>query len=594
MARRIPDEIIDEIRAANDIVDVISERIQVKKAGRNYRALCPFHQEKSPSFNINPERQIYHCFGCGAGGNVITFLMEYDKLSFPDAMRELADRAGMRLPDRGSGQGLSGDDDAIYQANEVALSYFQKALLSERGSEALGYLRGRGLSDETIDSFDLGFAPPGWDGLIRAAGKAGIRPEALEEAGLVVARDSGGYYDRFRDRLVFPLKVSAGRTVGFGGRATGDAEPKYLNSPETRVYHKGRYLSGLREARPAMRAAREMVLVEGYMDLLSLHQGGFHNVVASSGTALAREQAKTISRYADKLFVAYAGDAAGIAAATRAAEELIRFGLKVRVVSFPEGSDPDSFLRENGPDALREVLSTALDFIDFLVAQSSTESAEDRERAARRLIGIVARVEDPIVADLMLEKVADALRVRRAAIVRAHAKLREGDGRRSGRAAGAAEPPSGGRGDAPVIEEAGLAAQKGLLSLLVSGGESAERVRAALKPSDFADTTARAVAELLWDAGEVDVAALLSGVEGRDETTLMTELAVLAPSVRDGARLCDDYIRTIERSRVEERIRALDREIETAEMTRSDDQLLSLVAERQDLALRLRELTAGD
>ncbi|MFH1502020.1 MAG: DNA primase [Candidatus Eisenbacteria bacterium] len=594
MARRIPDEVIDEIRSANDIVDVISERIQVKKAGRNYRALCPFHQEKSPSFNINPERQIYHCFGCGAGGNVITFLMEHDKLSFPDAMRELADRAGIRLPESGSGAGLADDEDPIYGANEFAASYFAKALRSQGGADALGYLNGRGLTNETIESFGLGFAVPGWDGLLRAAAKAGFRPQTLEEAGLVVARESGGHYDRFRDRLLFPLKVSAGRTVGFGGRAMGDAEPKYLNSPETRVYHKGRYLYGLREARPAIRVAREVILVEGYMDLLSLYQGGFQNAVASSGTALTREQAKTIARYVDKVFIAYDGDAAGIAAATRAAEELIRFGLKVRVASFPEGADPDSFLREKGPDALRDVLSASLDFIDFLVAQSPAGSPDEREQAARRLVGIVARVEDPIVADLMLEKVADALGIRRAAIVRAYAALKgEGGATRSG-ATGTPGRPSGRGGDAPPIEEAALAAQKGLLSLLVCGGEAAARVRASVSPSDFANAPARALAELMWGEDEADVAALLSRVKDRDEAALLSELAVLAPSHRDGARLCDDYIRTIQRSRIEERIRSLDREIETAEMTRSDERLLTLAAERQDLALRLRELTAGN
>ncbi len=589
MARRIPDELIEEIRSANDIVEVISERIPVKRAGRSYRALCPFHQEKSPSFNINTERQIYHCFGCGAGGNVITFLMEHDKLSFLDALRELADRAGIRLPTP-SGPGGAAEEDPIYAANAMALSFFVKQLRSEGGRGALGYLRKRGLSDDTIEVFGLGYAPAGWDGLLRAAGGAGVRPGTLEEAGLVIARESGGHYDRFRDRVIFPLMVSAGRAVGFGGRAMGDAEPKYLNSPETRVYHKGRYLYGLREARHAMRGSREIILVEGYMDLISLHQAGFRNAVASSGTALTREQAKTISRYADKVFVAYDGDAAGIAAATRASEELVRFGLKVRVASFPGGADPDSFLRENGPEALRERLAGALDFIDFLVAQSPTDTAEERERAARRLVSMVVRVEDPIVADLMLEKVADALSLRRAAVVRAHAALKEG-GERTGRPERARA--GGGRDDAPVIEDAEVKAQKGLLSLLLCESGAAERIRSEVSPDDFSDPAAREVANLVWELDRVDVAALLSSVESRETSGLLSELAVLTPSESDCLRLCDDYIRTIERSRIKARIRSIDRAIETAEMSRSDGELLSLAAERQDLARRLRELAAG-
>lgn len=588
MARRIPDEVIEEIRSANDIVEVISERIQVKRAGMSYRALCPFHQEKSPSFNINPERQIYHCFGCGAGGNVITFLMEHDKLSFLDAVRELADRAGIRLPSSGAAAGTS-DEDPVYAANAAALSFFRKMLNSEAGVAALDYLRNRGLSDETIESFRVGYAPAGWDGLLKAAEKAGIRPRMLEEAGLVIARESGGHYDRFRDRVIFPLMASAERAVGFGGRAMGDAEPKYLNSPETRVYHKGRYLYGLREARQAMRGSREIILVEGYMDLLSLHQSGFRNTVASSGTALTREQAKTISRYADKVFVAYDGDAAGIAAASRAAEELMRFGLKIRVTSFPGGADPDSFLRKNGPEALRDRLVEALDFIDFLVAQSPADTAESREAAARRLVSMVARVEDPIVADLMLEKVADALSLRRASVMRAHAALKESNHEKARPA-----PAGGGRDDAPVIEEAELKAQKGLLSLVVCGGAPADRIREAVTPEDFTDPVARAAAQLVWGVGEVDVASLLSSVDDRETTGLLSELAVLTPPESDCLRLCDDYIRTIERSRIKAGIRSIDRAIETAEMSRSDEDLLSLAAERQDLARRLRELAAGE
>jgi len=583
---RIPDEVIEEIRSANDIVDVISERIQVKKAGRNYRALCPFHQEKSPSFNINPERQIYHCFGCGAGGNVITFLMEHDKLSFLDALRELADRAGIRLPERSGGSGAA-EDDPVFKANRLAARYFRRSLLSPPGKEALAYLRGRGVTDETLESFGVGFAPPGWDGLIREGAREGAGERLLEEAGLVVARDSGGHYDRFRNRIMFPLVLSAGRVVGFGGRAMGDAEPKYLNSPETRVYHKGRFLYGLREARRAMRGSREAILVEGYMDVLSLHQWGFQNAVASSGTALTPDQSKSLKRYADKVFVAFDGDAAGIAAATRAAEELIRLGVKVRVVSFPEGEDPDSVLREKGAGALSESLGTSLDFIDFLVSQTPTDTAEEREATARRLVSVVAKVEDPIVADLMLEKVADALSIRRAAIVRAHAALTPGRGER--RATGA----SGRRDEAPVIEQAELQAQKGLLALVVAGGETARKVKETVSTEIFSDPLARSLAERLWGSDDVDVAAMLSSIETPEEARLLSELAAGPPDAQGGDRLKEDYVRTIERSRVRSRIREIDRAIETAEMTRSDDELLSLAEERQQLARRLRELADG-
>jgi DNA primase len=597
VAARIPDELIDEIRSANDIVEVISERIPTKRAGRNYKALCPFHQEKTPSFNINPERQIYHCFGCGAGGNVISFLMEYEKVGFLDAIRELADRAGISLP-RSRWQDGSEADDPIYASIDAAVRFYRRCYEGDTGEAARDYWRKRGLSDDTAATFQVGYAPPGWDSLLKAVGGKGITPAALEEAGLAIRRDDGGHYDRFRDRLVFPLLVSSERAVGFGGRALGDQEPKYLNSPETAVYHKGRYLYGLAQARPALRGSREAILVEGYMDLVSLHQDGFKNVVASSGTAFTPEQGRVIARYADKVFVAYDGDSAGMTAATKAAEILMALGLKVRVARFPEDSDPDTYLREKGPDALKERLETALDFIDFLVAVTPTETPDEREAAARRLIEIVARIEDPLKADLMLEKISEALSIRKAALARAYASLGESRARRGRRpppgAAQAARPAGGGDADGSIVESAALAAQKGLLSLLLAGGAPAEVIRSELSPVDFEDPIVRSVVEAAYQeygAGEpIDAAALLDRVGGPEETALLTELSVIVDALTDGERLCDDYIRTIRRSRIEGRIRELERAIEAAEMTNSDDELLSLVGERQELARRLTEL----
>jgi DNA primase len=591
MAGRIPDELIDEIRSANDIVEIISERIPTKRAGRNYKALCPFHQEKTPSFNVNPERQIYHCFGCGAGGNVITFLMEYEKIGFLDAIRELADRAGIRLPKSRRGAG-DDSDDPIYGSVDAAVRFYRRCFDGERGAQAKSYWHERDLSDETAATFLIGYAPPGWDALIRAAQGQGITPAALEEAGLAIRRDGGGHYDRFRDRLVFPLLVSTERAVGFGGRALGDQEPKYLNSPETRVYHKGRYLYGLAQARPAMRAEREAILVEGYMDLLSLYQAGFRNVVASAGTALTRDQARVIARYADKVFVAYDGDAAGTAAATRAAELLVGLGLKVRVAGFPDGSDPDAFLRDEGTDALREQLEGSLDFIDFLVDTTPTETPDEREAAARRLIEIVARIEDPLKADLMLEKVAEALSLRKAAVARAHAALREKSrGRGRGRAAPAARASG-----APIVEGAVAAAEKGLLALLLAGGAGAATVRREVEPGDFEDPIVRSIVEAIYEEREpgedVDAAGLLDRIAGEEQAALLTELSVFPGNTDDGEVLCGDYIRTLRRSRIEVRIRELECAIEAAEMANGDDELLALVAERQELARQLSELTA--
>lgn len=587
MARRIPERVIEEVRAANDIVDVISERIPVRKAGRNYRALCPFHDEKTPSFNINPERQIYHCFGCGVGGNAITFVMEYDKIGFVEAVRELADRAGIRLPE--SAGDAPAEDDPVFAANALALRYFRDEFAGREGRAAREYWKTRGVSEEATEAFRIGYAPPGWDGLIKRARREGVAESQLEEAGLVVRSDRGGHYDRFRDRVIFPLLWTGGRTVGFGGRSLGDQEPKYLNSPETRVYHKGHYLYGLAQARPALRASREAVLVEGYMDQLALWDGGFHNVVASAGTALTPEQARIISRYADRVFVAYDGDAAGKAAAVRASELLVRQGLKVRVASFPEDSDPDSFVRSSGAEALAARLGDSADFIDFLLSVSPPDTAERREAAARELLDTVAGIDDPIKADLMLEKISDALSIDRGALTRALEARRasKGRGRKGGGTGetGTAKP-------ATLAESALAEAQKGLLSLLLAGGAEAGRVREEVAPEDFAEGVLRSLAERLLRDEAAEVGALLSSVSP-EEAAVLTEIAVESVEDENGSRVCDDYIGAMRRARILAEIEAVDREIETAEMTGDDEKLLSRMAARQKLALRLRELAAG-
>jgi DNA primase len=612
LARRIPDELIEDIKSANDIVDIISERIPVKKAGRNYKACCPFHDEKTPSFNINPERQIYHCFGCGVGGNVITFLMEYEKMGFLDAVRELAQRAGIKLPER---SGTSEREDPVYAANALALRYFRECFSAEVGRTARDYWAGRGIGEDVTDMFRIGYAKPGWDGLLTRAKKEGVSEKVLEEAGLVIEREKGGYYDRFRDRLTFPLMWTNTAAVGFGGRALDDSEPKYLNSPETRVYHKGSYLYGLVQGRPALRASREAILVEGYMDTLSLYEAGFHNTVASAGTALTPEQARILARYADRVFVAYDGDAAGISAATRASELLVRMGVKVRVAALPAGSDPDSFIREHGSDAMKAELERSLDFIDFLIAANPPETPEDREVAARNLLDTVASIEDPIKADLMLEKIAAALSIDRGALTRALESRRSaaarsaeramdrnaarGTGSRPGAGVGAAGPGTEAERADAVPERrataAEMAAQKGLLAALLAGGGPAQRVREEMSPSDFIDPTLRSLAErLLGESGDANVGALLDTIESPEGRAILTEISIVPFDEDNGERACDDYIRAIRRSAIEAEIAAVDRDIETAELTGDEEKLLARVAARQELARRLSELRAGE
>ena len=600
VSTRIPEEVIDEVRSANDIVDVISERIPVKRTGRSFKALCPFHEEKTPSFNINQERQIYHCFGCGVGGNVISFVMEYDKIGFIDALKLLADRAGIALPERARGAWDKGQDPA-YRMNDLARRYFRDCFLADIGAPAREYCSSRGLVDETLETFSIGYAPPGWSGLLDAARSQDVNGKDLEEAGLVVRRDSGGHYDRFRERLIFPLLSSGNRVVGFGGRALGDHEPKYLNSPETSVYRKSYYLYGVPQARPHLTTTRHAILVEGYMDLLSLYQAGFRATIASAGTALTPEQGRIIARHADTVFVAYDGDSAGISAATRAAEILVQLGLKVRIPEFPEGSDPDSYVREHGADALKERLSGSLDFIDFCAAMGGTATPDEREATARRLIEIVAKVEDPLKADLMLEKVADALSIRKQALTQAFERRRaslEGRTRRQGAVKGETDERKRADETAPLVGAAELAAQKGLLGMLIRSTDDARALLERIAPDEFSDPTIRSVVERISGSvsrgDPIDVSALIDDLSEDRARVLLAEISVESEAPEYGDRLCDDYIRALRRSGVRREIAEIERRIRTAEMTDDEGALISCITRRQELARRLSELSAED
>ncbi|MCK5734206.1 MAG: DNA primase, partial [Candidatus Latescibacteria bacterium] len=368
---RIPEEVIEDIRAQINIADVVSDYVALKKKGQNYFGLCPFHVEKTPSFSVNVEKQIFHCFGCGAGGNVFTFLRDVEKISFVEAVRLVAQKAGVPLPEERSGTRSGEVSDELYRANELAQKYFQHLLWKDASGEKVRtYLAERDLSEETAKRFGLGVALPNWDGLLKVGAKRALGGETLQKAGLVVPRTGGGFYDRFRDRLMFPITNIGGRTVAFGARTLDpEGHPKYLNSPETPIYRKGHILYGLSEAKDAIRKTGQVLIVEGYTDLLRLMQSGIEHVVASSGTAFTPEQAKLLSRYGDRVVLVYDADQAGSAAALRGIDILLAADLDVRVISLPEGHDPDSFVREEGPDRFLNLLQDAQPILDYKLSQ---------------------------------------------------------------------------------------------------------------------------------------------------------------------------------------------------------------------------------
>ncbi|MFG0585797.1 DNA primase [Pseudomonas sp. zjy_9] len=405
MAGLIPQSFIDDLLNRTDIVDVVSSRIQLKKTGKNYSACCPFHKEKTPSFTVSPDKQFYYCFGCGAGGNALGFVMDHDQLEFPQAIEELAKRAGMDVPREESGRGHKPRqpvDSPLYPLLNAAAEHYRQALKSHpQRKYAVEYLKGRGLTGEIARDFGLGFAPPGWDNLLKQLGGDALQQKVMIDAGLLIENaENGRRYDRFRDRIMFPIRDSRGRVIAFGGRVLGDDKPKYLNSPETPVFHKGQELYGLYEARKHNRDLDEIMVVEGYMDVIALAQQGLRNAVATLGTATSEEHLKRLFRIVPSVLFCFDGDAAGRNAAWRALESTLsslQDGRRARFLFLPDGEDPDTLVRAEGTDAFRARINQhAQPLADYFFQQLSEEADPRSLEGKAHLVTLAAPLIDKI------------------------------------------------------------------------------------------------------------------------------------------------------------------------------------------------------
>lgn len=367
MANLIPDEVVEEIRTATDIVEVIADYVLLKKKGKNFLGLCPFHNERTPSFTVSGDKQIYRCFGCGAGGNVYTFLMEKEKMNFPEAVKFLALRAGIIIPEEKDSTEKNDSREPIFKINELAKNFFHYILINlPVGVNAKKYFEKRGLTADIVEKFQLGYAPPSWDGLINYFIKKGYSHQQLLEAGLIITRENkSGFYDRFRHRVMFPIWDPRGKVTAFGGRVLDDTLPKYLNSPETQLFNKSTTLYGLNFAIPGIRDKNYAIVMEGYLDVITAHQFGITNAVASLGTALTKEHGKMLMRYTHNIITCFDADAAGIAATVRGLDILQELGCQVQVLAIPEGKDPDEFIRRQGPEAFLELAAKAKSLVDY-------------------------------------------------------------------------------------------------------------------------------------------------------------------------------------------------------------------------------------
>ena len=529
MARYIASELKDSIQLGNDIVEVISSYLPLKRAGRNFKALCPFHSEKTPSFSVNPEKQIFHCFGCGAGGDVFSFIMLQEHLIFPEALAFLARRAGIEIPE--SRPGASSRKETLLKIHALALEYFRWALLeSSSGQRARDYLAGRKIKPETIEKFKLGYAPRSWDGLLRFAARRGQETGLLVEAGLAIPRPRGdGFYDRFRERLIFPVFDIQGRVIAFGGRVLDDSQPKYINSPDTPLFEKGRVLYGLHLAKDAVAKEGEAILGEGYFDVIRAHQEGVQNMVCSQGTAFTPQQAQLMKRYTERIVTVYDADAAGEEAVLRGLSVFLEKNFEVKVALLPAGDDPDSFIARSGREEFIRVLngsSTLLDFkLETLFKRYDPATDLGRIEITRRMLEAISWLESPVLRDGYLLKLAQRLGVSPAAV-------REEYGKTSRKQFA----PS------PKVESppAKVKAEKWLLRSILTDGNIFDKTVGFIDPADFSsplEEIARKIIQLR-ERNKLPVSRYLLGELTEEKTkslaaSLMVEASASPPSLAE-------------------------------------------------------------
>ena len=515
-----PEELIEEVRMKNDIVDVISGYVRLQKKGSSYFGLCPFHNEKSPAFSVSRGKQMYYCFGCGAGGNVFTFLMEYENFSFIEAVKFLADRAGVELPEMEYSKEAKEKADlraTLLEINKAAAQYFYVQLKSEQGKAAYTYLRNRELSDDTVKAFGLGYSNKYSNDLFQYLRKKGYSEDLIRQAGLINTDEKNGVYDKFWNRVMFPIMDVNNRVIGFGGRVMGDGKPKYLNSPETAIFDKSRNLYGLNRARTSRKPY--FLICEGYMDVISLHQAGFTNAVASLGTALTTGHASLIKRYVQEVYLTYDSDEAGTKAALRAVPILKEAGISAKVIRMDPYKDPDEFIKNLGAEEFEKRIGSArngfLFSLEILAKDYDMESPEGKtaffKETAKRLTGF----EDELERNNYIEAVAKAYKVSEDSLHKLVTKTAISEGM----AKPAARPRQASGGGKPK-ENGILVSQKILLTWMIEDEKLFGTIRRYISPEDFTEELYRTVAELLYEqygSGELNPAKILNHFTAEEE-----------------------------------------------------------------------------
>lgn len=572
MAYRFPESAVEEVLNSVDIVEVISDYLSLKKSGSNYKALCPFHRERTPSFTVSPKKQMFYCFGCQTGGNVFTFLMKHENMTFSEAVKALAEKAGIELPVADKGE--EAKTLSLMNLNGIAADFFHRCLVTEKvGERARQYLSRRKIEKDIVDGFHLGYAPTG-DGLIEELRKKNIPQEIFRESGLFTSDKSRML---FRQRIIFPIFNPRGKVIGFGARVLDNSQPKYINSPETPVYHKSANLYGLNLAREHIRTQGKAIVVEGYFDMIRTFQHGRKNVVASLGTALTESQVSLLRRYTKEVVMVYDADTAGVEATLRGLDLFIESGFRVSMVTLPRGEDPDSFLVKQGREAFVKEIDKAKNFLDYklgiLTSRYNSLTVEGRVEIVNEMLPTIGKIGHAVERSEYIKSLAQCLSIDEEAISIELSKLRN---RRRGKSFSVVETQS----LTPLVIE------RTLLQLILEDGEVLQQVKKQLNPEDFSHPDYRHILKAVLELGSSEPQKVMSRLQDEKFNRIIAQLLVKPVPYIERGKALQDCIEKIKKQRIKRRRTEIQRQIQEKESKGDIEAVRALLREYQGLIER--------
>ncbi len=594
---RYSDETIEEVRQANDIVDVISQYVHLKRSGRNFFGLCPFHNEKSPSFSVSPDKQIFHCFGCGVGGNVFTFLSKIEGINFVESVQQLAERANIQLPTFENHVDREREElkAKVYKVNEFTAQYYHENLYKPTAKIAQEYVKKRKLSNETLKAFRIGFSGK-FDELYQALKKEGFQDPEILESGLVNRNDNGRYIDRYRNRLMFPICDARGKVIAFGGRVLDDSKPKYINSPENIVFSKGRNLFGLNVAKKGQDTKKRLLIVEGYMDVISLHQRGITNVVAPLGTALTQQQGWLLRKTSEQIVLSFDSDDAGLKAKIRAVDILQNMGCDIRILQMSGAKDPDEYIIKYGNARFNSLVDKALSIIEFKVKLLKQDldlnSTNDKIKFLNEIAKLISKVDNNIEKEVYIEKISKEYEISKEAIYAEVNKLTY-EGKQSEKVLDKAKPVVRHTVVKTEVPEAVKRRENTVLAILLNGDINVYQIiKQNITPEDFKDETNKKIAKKLYEElekGNSNINGIIDNL-GEEEQNHVTEILADDYEIDDVEKAIDDVMRSYEKDKLNNRKFKILEMLENKELNLSQEEKNKLGKELSDIIVRLAKM----